>query len=185
MDLMQGAARKLTSTEMEAFATAIHETWRALLHAQGRPMPPSFDKPYTQLAEIDRAGNRAAARRMPRVLAAVGLGLRRNEDNASPALSPDKLKAQLEQNLERLAEIEHDGWMKHRSRNGWRYAETRDDARKLHPDMVPYAQLPETEKNKDRDSIRAYPAYAALAGYQIVPIGYKKRFRSSRTPSRS
>jgi hypothetical protein len=83
----------------------------------------------------------------------------------------DELKAQLEQNLERLAEAEHDGWMEHRTRNGWRWAATRDDARKLHPDMLPYGKLPEREKGKDRNTIRHYPDFAARAGYRIGPIG--------------
>jgi hypothetical protein len=81
------------------------------------------------------------------------------------------LEVKLYQNIERLAEAEHDGWTEQRSRNGWRYAETRDDTRKLHPDMLPFAELPEREKGKDRNTIRHYPDFAARAGYRIVPIG--------------
>lgn len=83
----------------------------------------------------------------------------------------DELKAQLEQNLERLAEAEHDGWTEHRSRNGWRWAETRDDASKLHSAMLPFAKLPEPEKGKDRNSIRHHPDFAARADYRIVRLG--------------
>jgi hypothetical protein len=134
-------------------------------------MQPNFDKPYAELAEIDKEDNRAGARRIPEVLAMVGLGLRRDEDGAPAAVPVDELTAQLDQNIERLAEAEHDGWMEHRSRNGWRYAETRDDTRKLHPDMLPFAALPERENGKDRNTIRHYPDFAARAGYRIVPIG--------------
>jgi hypothetical protein len=85
-------------------------------------MQPNFDKPYAELAEIDKEDNRAAARRIPEVLALIGLGLRKGEDGAPAAVPKDELKAQLDENIERLAEAEHDGWMEHRSRNGWRYA---------------------------------------------------------------
>ncbi len=108
---------------------------------------------------------------MPEVLALVGLGLRRDENGMPARVPDDELRAQLAENVERLAEAEHDGWVEHRSRNGWRWAATRDDARKLHPDMLPYGKLPEQEKGKDRNTIRHYPDSAARAGYRIVPIG--------------
>ena len=158
MKEMQGTAGELTSADhnaLEVVAAAIHETWRALAREEGWSMQPHLDKPYAELAEIDKEDNRAAARRIPEVLALAGLGLCMSEDGAPPV----------------LAEAEHDGWMEHRTRNGWRYAETRDDARKLHPDMLPYAQLPEREKGKDRNTIRHYCDFAARAGYRIVPIG--------------
>jgi hypothetical protein len=57
----------------------------------------------------------------------------------------------------------------HRSRNSWRWVETRDDARKLHPDML----LPEREKGKDRNTIRRHRDFAVRAGFRVVPIGAK------------
>jgi hypothetical protein len=75
----------------------------------------------------------APARRIPEVLALVGLSLRKPKDEPLAEIPKNELKAQLEQNIEHLAEAEHDGWMEHRSRNGWSWAETRDDPRKLHP----------------------------------------------------
>jgi hypothetical protein len=175
MDLMHGEAGELASADqsgaLEVLAVGVHDTWRAQGHKECWPMQPKFDKPYAELAEIDKEDNRVGARRIPEVLALVGLGLHRDEKGAPAPVPDDELRAQLEQNIERLAEAEHDGWVEHRSRNGWRYAGTRDDAKKLHPDMVPYAKLPEREKGKDRNTIRHYPDSAARAGYRIVPIG--------------
>ena len=42
----------------------------------------------------------------------------------------------------------------------------RDDARKHHPSMVPYAQLSEPEKDKDRAAVRNYLAQVKGAGYR-------------------
>jgi hypothetical protein len=162
---------ELTAADIEVLAAAIHETWRALGKEQGWSMQPHLDKPYDELAEIDKKDNRVAARRIPEVLALVGLGLRKGEDDTPAAAPKEELKAQLERNIERLAEAEHDGWMEHRARNGWRWARSRDDARKRHPDMLPYTKLPDREKGKDRNTIRHYPDFAARAGYRIVPLG--------------
>jgi RyR domain len=166
---MRATAGELTSADLEVLASAIHETWRALAREEGWSMQPHLDQPYSKLAEADKEDNRAAARRIPEVLALVGLGLRRDKDR-TPAAAGGELKAQLDQNMERLAEAEHNGWMAQRRRNGWRYGETRDDARKLHPTMLPYAQLPEREKGKDRNNVRHYADFAARAGYRISSI---------------
>ena len=174
MQLMLGKAGNVTALDdaaVEKIAAAIHETWRALSKDEGWSMQPRLDKCYAKLAEIDKEDNRAAARRMPEVLALIGLGLRAPGEGEEAALPAEELEALLGQNMDRLAEAEHDGWMEHRAKNGWRYAETRDNARKLHPDMLSYTTLPEQEKGKDRNTIRHYPNFAARPGYRIVRLG--------------
>ena len=72
---MRGTAGELTLADLEVLASAIHETWRALAREEGWSMQPHLDKPYSKLAEADKEDNRAAARRIPEVLALVGLCL--------------------------------------------------------------------------------------------------------------
>ena len=146
----------------DLIAAAIHETWRDLARQQGWSMQPHLDQPYAGLAEPDKEDNRAAARRMATVLGTANLTLK-PAGTAIPA--PTKT---LETHMETLAEAEHDGWMAHRTATGWQYGETRDDAAKRHPSMVPYAALPDKEKEKDRNNIRHYPAFAAHAGLCIT-----------------
>jgi RyR domain-containing protein len=55
----------------------------------------------------------------------------------------------LEELVERLAENNHDHWARKRIDEGWRYGVKRDDNAKEHPDLVPYGQLPESEKAYD------------------------------------
>jgi len=38
---------------------------------------------------------------------------------------------------------------------GWRHAQHRDDARRLHPSIRPYDPLSTEEKRKDRNTVRA------------------------------
>lgn len=51
---------------------------------------------------------------------------------------------------EAIAENAHDIWAAARFKEGWSYGPQRDDNKKKHPDLQPYAQLPESEKNYDR-----------------------------------
>jgi hypothetical protein len=147
--------------DIDSIAAAIHETWRNLSHQEGWSMSPHLDRAYADLAEQDKEDNRAAARRMRNVLAVADLTL--SDDPAKP-------DASLPADLEPMAEAEHNGWMTQRARTGWSWAEARDDAAKHHPSMLPYAQLSEREKEKDRSNIRHYPEFAARAGYRIVRL---------------
>ena len=83
-------------------------------------------------------------------------------DTSSVALTEDLLQL-----TERLAENAHDIWARQRLREGWRYGPRRDDAKKEHPCLVPYAGLPESEKQYDRNAaLETLKAIVAL-GYRI------------------
>jgi hypothetical protein len=146
---------------IDSIAAAIHETWRDLSRRQGWSMSPQLDRSYAELAEQEKEANRAAARRVGEVLAQAGLTL--SDD-------PAKSAAGLPANLEAMAEAEHNGWMAERVQAGWSWAAIRDDAAKHHPSMLPYAELSEREKEKDRSNIRHYPDFAARAGCRIVRL---------------
>ena len=47
---------------------------------------------------------------------------------------------------------------------GWKHGATRDDRNMLHPDMIPYVELDEPAKQKDRDVVNSIPDMAALSG---------------------
>ena len=63
-----------------------------------------------------------------------------------------ELSSELLALTERLAENTHDVWAQGRIAQGWQYGETRDDAKKLHPCLIPYGDLPESEKEYDRNT---------------------------------
>lgn len=46
-------------------------------------------------------------------------------------------------------EQSHESWMKQKEQDGWVYGEKKDPAKKTHPCMVPYDQLPEDQLIKD------------------------------------
>jgi hypothetical protein len=66
---------------------------------------------------------------------------------------------------EKLAEQVHELWARQRVKDGWTYGPRRDDARKEHPNLVPYAQLTEADREYDR--------VAALGTLKIIlALGY-------------
>lgn len=54
--------------------------------------------------------------------------------------------------LEAMAKNVHEIWAQGRIRQGWTYGEERDDAQKHHPCLVAYEDLPEKEKDFDRNT---------------------------------
>lgn len=69
---------------------------------------------------------------------------------------------------ETIAENNHDVWATERQSEGWTYGPKRADYSLETPDMVPYQQLPESEKEYDRAmAINTLKLFLAL-GYDIV-----------------
>jgi hypothetical protein len=68
---------------------------------------------------------------------------------------------------ERLAENTHEVWARQRFADGWTPGPVRNDQEKKHPGLVPYADLPESEKEYDRNTaMETIKAILAL-GYKI------------------
>lgn len=82
-------------------------------------------------------------------------------------LSDVTLDSSLESLIEALAENVHDTWAKGRMDDGWTYGPVRDDARKHHPCLVPYGELPESEKEYDRNTAISTLKFIAKKGYAI------------------
>lgn len=83
-------------------------------------------------------------------------------DTSAVALPPD-----LQALTEHLAENAHDLWAAQRLADGWQYGPRRDDAGKLHPCLVPYADLPESEKEYDRQAAMGTVKAILALGYNI------------------
>ncbi len=70
--------------------------------------------------------------------------------------------------LEQLAELEHERWCREREEAGWRHAPgPKNIEEKTSPDLVPWAELGEEAREKDHGAVRALPDLLAEAGYQI------------------
>ena len=89
--------------------------------------------------------------------------------NPSPIKTADvELPQDINDLTEKLAENTHDHWAAGRVREGWTYGAARNDQTKEHPCLVPYSDLPDSEKQYDRNTaMETLKAIYAL-GFQIV-----------------
>lgn len=77
------------------------------------------------------------------------------------------LSPQLLALTEQIAENVHEHWAAARLAEGWVYGEHRDDVRKVTPCLVPYAALPEVEKEYDRRTAMETLKLIVAMGYTI------------------
>jgi len=83
-------------------------------------------------------------------------------DTSSVELSPS-----IESLVEKLAESAHDVWATRRLSEGWTLGAKRDDLKKQHPCLVPYADLPESEKDYDRKTATETLKAIIALGFRI------------------
>ena len=78
-------------------------------------------------------------------------------------LSPELLEL-----IEQIAVHVHEAWVATRIAEGWKYGAKRDDDRKEHPCLVPYGELPESEKEYDRKTATETLKAIGLLGFTIT-----------------
>ena len=81
-----------------------------------------------------------------------------------------KLPKELETLVEAMAKNVHEVWASGRIAQGWTYGEKRDDVNKTHPCLVPYEELPESEKEYDRNTSIETLKFIISNGYQIQKL---------------
>lgn len=68
--------------------------------------------------------------------------------------------------LERMAQREHEAWRTHLLEAGWRLGETRDEAGRRHPDLLPWDGLSDEARTKTRDGVISSLELLATLGYR-------------------
>ena len=69
--------------------------------------------------------------------------------------------------IEKMAKNVHEVWAESRLAQGWTYGDKRDDEKKTHPCLVPYEELPEEEKEYDRNTAMDTLKLITKLGYVI------------------
>lgn len=69
--------------------------------------------------------------------------------------------------IERLAKNVHEVWARSRIEQGWTYGKERSDSLKQHPCLIPYEELPEVEKDYDRDTAIETLKLISKLGFKI------------------
>ncbi len=150
--LLDGAGDELART--------IHEHYRDTIAAQGRDLTlEPAGQPWERLATSYRQANRHQADHVWAKLAVTDCRAVAEDLVEAFALTP------LE--VEKLAIVEHARWAADRYLDGWSYGPVRDNARKLHPQLIPYVNLSDAMKDLDRFAVRGLPTLAARLGLGI------------------
>jgi serine phosphatase RsbU (regulator of sigma subunit) len=75
-----------------------------------------------------------------------------------------------EEETEIMAKVEHIRWCWDKILNGWIYGNVKDSRKKTHPAIIPYEDLSESEKEKDRELVRLIPALLQDIDYEVCPV---------------
>lgn len=76
-----------------------------------------------------------------------------------------------------IAELYHDVWASRRLKEGWRYGDKRNDDQKIHPDLLPLAELKASEIQYDLDNAKwAVYMLTQVFGYDLVNKDDKERY---------
>ena len=123
----------------------------------------SLLKPYAELPESEKESNRNNIRDIPNKLASVGY--------AMVAARGNEAKGEFQNDeVEKLAKLEHERWVKEKLDTGWKLAKKTIKEKKLHKDLMSWDKLTEDDKEKDRVLIRGIPIILAKAGYIMVKL---------------
>jgi hypothetical protein len=116
---------------------------------------------WDQIGEDLRQANQEQADHILYKLSLLGYGLENDPQAKGPPIvfSNDE--------FESLAKLEHLRWSADRKLAGWTYGKIRDNELRRHPMLVPYDELPESEKEKDRQTVRDVPFVLRSAG--LIP----------------
>ena len=158
------ASELIESSAIEIVARAKHEDYvrRGLERGESGQTNPSLVG-WEQLPSALQESNRRFAEMIGAHVTALGATLRPLAHAPADGLALDDAL------LENLARSEHDRWAASLQRDGWSPTTgSKDAAEKLHPLLVPWEELSEPDREKDRDVFRGLPHMLALVGYELV-----------------
>jgi voltage-gated potassium channel Kch len=130
--------------------------------AVGETIPKRLaEVPWEDLGEEFKESNRQAADQIPIKVRALGyhIGDLKTESNPIRALTREQKRI--------LAPMEHARWCAERWLAGWSHNEKRDDEHHLHPDLVPWQNLPDAERRIDHAQIEQFANALAANGQGI------------------
>jgi hypothetical protein len=117
--------------------------------------------PWADLAEVLRESNRDQAAHVAVKLAAIGHVVGPLVDWTAAG------RSFADADVETMARLEHERWVADRRRAGWRPG-ARDPQRRTTPYLVPWQELSEDVREKDRLFVRALPRLLASVGLQAL-----------------
>jgi hypothetical protein len=145
-------------------AVAIHEDYckKRELEGQTPETNPNLVL-FDQLSDDIREASLDSARTIPRKLKLLNIIIQRAMAGSDPGLLE-----LTDPEIETLSQWEHSRWNWQKIIQGWVYGTEKDEAKKTHPSILPWIQLPDNIKEYDRQNIRLIPGIIKEAGYSAV-----------------
>ena len=124
-----------------------------------------YDTDYENLSEDVQISNKDNAYHIPTKLLSIGYKIRpvkKGYKTVTLHLNDEE--------IETMAKVEHIRWSWDKRLNGWIYGNVKDNAAKIHPGLIPFENLAEPEKDKDRELVKLIPALLHDIDYEPYPI---------------
>jgi hypothetical protein len=160
---------ELEGSLLEKLAAAAHDIFCEGLKQKGYHYGPQTDPkhkkhssllPYEKLPEDEKEQNRLNVRDIANKLSHAGYLMRPARSHEHPFNFPAG-------DLDTLSQLEHERWMKDKFDSGWQLGVKTNKSMKLHQALVPWSDLPEGEREKDRELVRGIPRILARAGFAV------------------
>ena len=147
---------------MELLAREIHDDYIENQKRLGAPIYVAEE--YDELEPSSRYANLRQAMNMDKKLRKLGY-----------AMVPEAFEGEAVETIppgvtEQYAILEHDDWVEGKLRFGWKYAPERDDEKRLHDCLLPWTELPEHQREKDRAAARNVIKLTRLAGMKVIRL---------------
>jgi len=145
---------------------AIHENYLEDQEGKKPALDPSM-QPWKTLNENLKESNRRQADHIPEKLRKVDCGF-------APVVNKEPAIFEFtHQEVEILAENEHERWVSERQLDGWVLGEKKDVEKKISPYLIPWSDLTEDVKEWDRQAMRNLPELLAKANFEIYRMQQK------------
>ncbi len=145
-----------------SYARALHTAYveRHLSRGESVAENPSL-VPWDRLPASLQDSNRDQLAHLRVKLRSLRFDLASGEAAASHTFSAEE--------IDWLAKLEHERWVRHRVSDGWTLGSPKDSATKVTPYLVPWSELDEKTRETDREFVRSIPDMARRLGQHIAP----------------
>jgi serine phosphatase RsbU (regulator of sigma subunit) len=158
----------VTMSLVMKIARAIHASYLREIAKQASGLPRHNDPSAVEVDDLSAEilhSNIDNAAHIPTKLLSIGYRIRPVKKGYKPGVLHLN-----DSEVEAMARVEHLRWSWEKRINGWTFGKTKDLHEKTHPCLIPYDELDENEKEKDRELVRLIPALLQDIKYEAYAV---------------
>eukprot|EP00475_Leptophrys_vorax_P040894 TRINITY_DN7664_c0_g1_i3.p1 TRINITY_DN7664_c0_g1~~TRINITY_DN7664_c0_g1_i3.p1 ORF type:complete len:334 (-),score=84.05 TRINITY_DN7664_c0_g1_i3:34-1035(-) len=164
---------------IEQISAQIHNSWMLKRLDEGWSFGKVLDEKkkthpalirYEELDSSEQARNVQLVSITLETIYALGFEIELDKVASENKTGDTAIAGELLQLVEFLSENMHDIWAGRKIEEGWKYGRYRDNESKLHPNLIPYYELSEADKELDREGSRNILSGLIEQGYKISKV---------------